>query len=205
MATPASPYTERPERIFQLVIEGLPSAFPPLRTFDRQTPLTGTVTIVLTEGRRMMRLSRELTPEQFGALLNEYQRLLRKVFEGMDAREVEVAMDSVLAAFPTAKHAALAAAAAQPAVAAHECPHGLKAAVSVALHSGKAGVGWVGPAALRCSELCDAAEGGQIFMSQATAGLLEDENLGELSVRDLGEQQTRRTQRAVRAYELVVP
>jgi class 3 adenylate cyclase len=53
--------------------------------------------------------------------------------------------------------------------------------------------------------LCDAAEGGQIFMSQATASLLEDEDLGELALHDLGERQTRRTQQAVRAYELVVP
>jgi aminoglycoside/choline kinase family phosphotransferase len=35
--------------------------------------------------------------------------------------------------------------------------------------------------------------------------LLEDEDLGELLLRDLGEQTTRHTQRAVRAYELVVP
>jgi class 3 adenylate cyclase len=58
---------------------------------------------------------------------------------------------------------------------------------------------------IRCAELCDTAEGGQIFLSQATAALLEDQELGELLLRDLGQQQTRRTQRTVRAYELVVP
>jgi class 3 adenylate cyclase len=167
--------------------------------------MTGTVTIVLTEGRRMMRLSHELTPEQFGALLSEYQRLLRELFERTGGREVEVSFDSVMAAFPTARQAALAAVAAQRAVAAHEWPHGLRPAMSVALHSAHAGIGRVGPAASLCSQLCDAAEGGEIFMSPATAGLLEDEDLGELSVRDLGQRQTRRTQRAVRAYELVVP
>ncbi len=144
---------DRPERISQLVIEGLPSDFPPLRTIDQQISLTGTVTIVLAEGRRMMRLSRELSPDHFGALLNEYQRLLTGLFERM----------------------------------------------------GEAGIGWVGPAVLRCAELCDAAEGGQIFMSQATASLLEDEDLGELSVGDLGEQETRRTHEAVRVHELVAP
>src|SRR6266540_254057 len=72
---------DRPERISQLVIEGLPSDFPPLRTIDQQISLTGTVTIVLAEGRRMMRLSRELSPDHFGALLNEYQRLLTGLFE----------------------------------------------------------------------------------------------------------------------------
>jgi class 3 adenylate cyclase len=194
---------DRPERLFQLVIQGLASEFPPLRTIDRQIPLAGTVTVVQAEGRRMMRLSRELTPEDFGALLSEYQRVLRGLFEGLGGRDVEVITDMAIAAFPTAKQAALAAVAAQRAMAAHEWPLGLRPAISVGLHSGQAGVGWTGPASLRCSELCDAAEGGQIFMSQATAGLLEDEELGELSLRDVGEPRARRTQRAVRAYELV--
>jgi hypothetical protein len=118
---------------------------------------------------------------------------------------VEVSVDSAIAAFPTAKQATLAAFAAQRAVATHEWPQGLRPEISAALYSGEAGIGWVGQAAFRCSELCDAAEGGQIFMSKATASLLEDEDLGELELRDLGEQQTRRTRRAVRAYELVVP
>jgi class 3 adenylate cyclase len=195
---------DRPERIFQLVVEGLPSEFPPPRTIDQQIPLSGTVTIVMTEGRRMMGLVRDLPPEQFGALLSEYRRLLPRLLEEMGGREVDVAGDSVVAAFASAKQAAFAAAAAQWAVAAHEWPHGLRPAISVGLHSGEAGVGWVGPATLRCAELCDAAEGGQIFLSQATAALLEDEQLGDPLLRDLGEHQTRSTQRAVRAYELVV-
>ena len=57
----------------------------------------------------------------------------------------------------------------------------------------------------RCEELCDAAEGGQIFVTQAVAGLLEDEDLGELVLRDLGEVPLRRSDRKARAYELVVP
>jgi class 3 adenylate cyclase len=153
----------------------------------------------------MMRLSRELTPDHFEALLSEYQRLLWGLFEEMGGQEVEVSDDSARAAFPTAKQAALAAVAAQRAVAAHEWPHGLRPAISVGLHSEQAGIDWVGSAEARCSELCDAAEAGQIFMSQETANLLRDEDLGELSIFDLGEQPTRRTQRAVRAHELVVP
>jgi class 3 adenylate cyclase len=152
-----------------------------------------------------MRLSHELTPEQFGALLNEYQRLLRKLFEGMGGRGVELSGDSAVATFPTTKQAALAAAAAQRAVARHEWSHGLRLAISVGLHSGQAPTDWVSPVALRCSELCDAADGGQIFMSPVTASLLQDEDLGDLLLRDLGEQRTRRTQRALRVYELVVP
>jgi class 3 adenylate cyclase len=163
------------------------------------------VTIVVAEGRRMMRLARELPPAHFGALLNEYQRLLTAVFERMGGREVEVAGDSAAAAFPTAKQAALAAAAVQRAVTAHEWPQGPRPAISVALHSGETGIGWVGPAVFRGAELRDAAEGGEIVLSQATASLLEDEDLGDLLLRDLGERDARRSGRRVRLYELVLP
>lgn len=193
---------DRPERLFQLVVEGLRSEFPPLNSIDRQTSLTGTVTIVMSEGRRMMRLAREVPPEHFGALLSEYQRLLRRVFEETGGRDVETVFDTVMGAFPTAKQAVLAATAAQRAVATHEWPHGLRPSISVGLHSGEAGVGWVGPAVNRCMELCDAAEGGQIVLSGTTASLLEDEDLGGLSVRDLGDLRTRRIGTAVRTYEL---
>jgi len=162
---------DRPERLFQLAVEGLQTEFPPLRTSDQQASLLGTVTIVMAEGRRMMTLSRELPPEVFGALLKAYQRLLRAVLEGMGGREVETVHDTAVAAFPTAKQAALAAVAAQQAVTGHEWPHGREVLITVGVHSGEAGVGWLGPATLRCEQLCDAAEGGQIFLSQAAAGL----------------------------------
>ena len=71
--------------------------------------------------------------------------------------------------------------------------------------SGEAGIGALGPAILRCQELCDAAEGEQIFLSQTMASLLEDENLGDLMIRDVGKRKMRRTRGAVRAYELVFP
>jgi class 3 adenylate cyclase len=194
----------RPERVFQLVVDGLPSEFPPLQTIDRQVPLSGTVTLVFTDVRHSTSLLRELTPEEFSTLLSDYRGLLRKVLEDAGGREFEVAHDSVVAAFPTAKTAALAAAAAQQAISIHEWPRGLTLTVSVALHSGEAGIGWVGPAVERCARLCDLAQPGQIVLSQAAAGLLEDEDLGELSVRDLGEKPVEGSERAVQLYELFV-
>ncbi len=195
---------DRPERVFQVVVEGLPNDFPPLRTLEQQIPLSGTVSIVVAEGRRFMRLSRELPPEVFGALLKEYQQLLRGVLESMGGREVDAVHDTAMAAFPIAKQAAFAAVAAQRAVAAHEWPPGPRPAITVGVHSGEAGVGWIGPAILRCEELGDAAEGGQIYLSQAASGLLEDENLGDLCIRDVGEQRTRRSGHPIDAHELVV-
>jgi class 3 adenylate cyclase len=155
-----------------------------------------TITVVGVEGRRMMRLARELSAEQFDDLLKAYHGLVPRVLEEHGGRDVEVEGDSASAAFAEAKQAVLAAAAVRRAVSEHEWPHGLRPQVSIGLHSGDAEV---------CDELCDAAEGGQIFASAATAGLLEDEELGGLALRDLGEVRTRRGGQLVRAYELVEP
>jgi class 3 adenylate cyclase len=163
------------------------------------------VTLVVAEGRRMMRLAGELAPDVFDALLEEYRRLLRQVLEGMGGRDVDVAADTAVGAFDTAKQAALAAVAVQRAVAAQSWPHGSSLAVSIGLHSVAAPVGSVDPALQRPNELCDAAEGGQIFLTPEATSLLEGEDLGELSVRDLGEVPLRRSEHRVRAYELVVP
>jgi class 3 adenylate cyclase len=160
--------------------------------------LTGTVTVAMVEGRRMMRLMHELTPEQFEALVSHYQRLVPEALERNGGREPDVAGDTVTASFASPLEAVVAAAAAQRAVAEHEWPYALKLEVSIGVHSGEAG-----PAVPRCAELCDAAEGGQTFLSAATAALLEDERLEGLSLRDLGEQRTRRDGRLVRAYELL--
>jgi len=194
---------ERPERVFQLVIDGLPGEFPPLRSIAEQVPLSGTVTVSMVEGRRMMRLGRELSPELFAALLGDYRRLVGAAFERAGGRYFESAGDTFLGAFPTAGDAARAAVDVLAAVRDHDWPHGRPLEVSVGLHSGTAGVGWVGTASMRCADLCDAAEGGQIFLSSATAGLLEDEELGALHVRDAGEPTTRRGGTPVRAFELV--
>jgi class 3 adenylate cyclase len=163
------------------------------------------VTTVVVEGRKILRLFRELTPEVFGALLTDYRRLLHDVLERSGGYHIETFEDTATAAFPTAKEAVHAAVRVNQMIAAHEWPHGREVAVSIGIHSGAAGVGWVGPAIILCGDLCDAAEGGQIFASQATASLLEDEDLGQLRIRELGEQKTRRTDRAVRAFEIVVP
>ena len=112
---------------------------------------------------------------------------------------------TAIAVFPNAKQAASAAVALQNVVAAHEWPHKRDVAVSVGVHSAEVGNGWLGPAKIRCQALCDAAEGGQIFFSPSAAVLLEEDDLGDLAIRDLGKQVTRRSGSPVRAFELVLP
>src|SRR6266705_5430043 len=134
---------------------------------EHGTPLAGTVTVVMAEGRRLIRLERELSSPIFDALIGEYQRLTRDVMERMGGRQFEVFQDTAIAAFPTAKQAAFAAAALQHVVATHEWPHKGDVAVSIGVHC-EVGIG-LGPATIRCEALCDEAEGGQIFLSPSAA------------------------------------
>ena len=154
------------------------------------------MTIVAVEGRRMMRLARELPAEEFDSFLSAYQRLVSEVVNRGGGRRVEVSGDSVSAGFASPREAVFAAAAVQRALAEHEWPDSLRPEASIGIHAGEA-------AALRCEELCDVAEGGETFLSPFTAGLLEGEDLGEWALRDLGEVRTRRGGELVRAYELV--
>ncbi len=165
--------------------------------------LRGTVTILFADAKEMSRVTRELPPGDFESFATEYQRLLRAVFEERGGRELATFFDTVSAAFPTARQAALAAAAAQRAVAALR--QGLT--IKVGLDAGSvAAVTSTGPVALRCAQLCNEAAGGQILVSQAVASLLENEGLQGFALRDLGE----RSQGGipggppVRVYDLVV-
>jgi class 3 adenylate cyclase len=194
---------DRPERVYQLVIEGLRAAFPPLRAYDEQGPLSGTVVLVLVEGRRVIRLAKTLEPDVFGALIREYQVVIAETLEKAGGGQIDVAGDSITAVFPTAAQAAGAALAAQRTMSSHEWPHGRELSASVGVHAGRAAVGWAGPAILRCADLCDAAEGGQIFLSPAVAALLEDEQPEDAVIKDLGEVVTRRAGVRIRACELV--
>jgi class 3 adenylate cyclase len=88
--------------------------------------------------------------------------------------------------FPQRDRAALAAVAAREALAQHDWPVAKPLEMTVALHSSEAGIGWLGPAVYRCAQLCEVGHGGQILLSHATAALLGDQELGELSVRGVG-------------------
>src|SRR5205823_1332651 len=99
----------RPERIYQLELEGLPASFPPLRTTDQQIPLTGTVTVVMAEGRRFIRMARELSPDKVAPLIDDFQRLLQLVFTEYGGREIGASADLVVAAFATPRQAVSAA------------------------------------------------------------------------------------------------
>jgi class 3 adenylate cyclase len=199
---------ERPERIYQLLAEGLAEDFPPLKTVTeiarRSEVPTGMVSFVATDmvGHRHL-LRQEI--EFCSSVMEEHDRLLRKEF-AKKGHVVDVVGDSFLVAFARPKDAVHAAAGAQQALGSGNWPEDGKPDVRIGVHTGEIArteTRYVGLAIVRALQVCGAGTGGQVLLSQATESLLDADDLGELSVRDVGERELRDFERPVRLYELV--
>jgi DNA-binding NarL/FixJ family response regulator/class 3 adenylate cyclase len=164
--------------------------------------LTGTYTFLLTDIEGSTSLVRRLR-DQYGDVLAEHHRVLRRVFEDAGGEGIGTQGDAFFVAFRRPKDAVLAALDAQQALAGHDWPHGVEPRVRMGIHTGDASIAadeYHGLAVHRAARICAAGHGGQILVSQATYALLEDE---ELTLVDLGEQQLKDFDRPVRIYELV--
>jgi class 3 adenylate cyclase/streptogramin lyase len=171
---------------------------------------TGTITFLFTDIEGSTRLLRKV-PNRYAELMADHQRLVRRVFEEHEGREIDTQGDSFFVGFGRAWHAVLAAAEAQRALTRHAWPHGVDLRVRVGIHTGGASLAgdrYLGLAVHRAARICAAGHGGQVLLSQATYTLLEDEEeeeLAGLSMRDLGEHVLKDFDRPVRLYQLVAP
>ncbi len=168
----------------------------------------GTVTFLFSDIEGSTSLLRELGQERYGEALASYQRLLRDACTERDGREVDTQGDSIFFAFAHAKDAVEAAAAVQRALAAHAWPDGTHLRARIGLHTGQASVDgsrYVGLSVHRAARVCATAAGGQVLLSQATAGVLEDDDLGELRLRSLGRHALKDFDRPMELHQLDVP
>jgi DNA-binding NarL/FixJ family response regulator/class 3 adenylate cyclase len=166
--------------------------------------MTGTYTFLLTDIEGSTQLVRRLGDE-YGELISEHHRLLRSIIEEASGEGIGTQGDAFFAAFRRPKDAVLAAAAGQRALAEQAWPQGVELRVRMGMHTGEASVAegeYHGLAIHRAARICSAGQGGQILLSQATASLLEDE---EVMLVDLGERELKDFERPVRIYELLAP
>ena len=199
---------ESPERIFQLVIEGLESDFPPLDTLEGAGLATETVTVLMTDLEGLTRRLHTLSPEQFRALLAEYHRTLRSVLSESGAMGIVSFADTAFACFRSARQAVSAAVKLQVTLSQVAWPNDERMRIAVALDSGEVvatGHGHFGEAVARTERLVEEAHGGQILMSEATRSLLEGEDLGQLQLLELDERPLTQCGRPLRIYQLIVP
>jgi class 3 adenylate cyclase len=144
----------------------------------------GTVTFLFSDIEGSTELSRR-HGAAYGDLRAEHRRVLRETFAAHHGHEVDAEGDGFFIAFERASDAVAAAVAAQHALGAVD---GVR--VRMGLHTTEPHVhsdGYVGVGVSRAARICAAAHGGQIVLSQATAGIVEDDERLDVRLRDLGD------------------
>jgi len=166
-----------------------------------------TVTMLFTDIEGSTVLVRQLG-DRYEHVLNTHRRLLRNAFNDAGGKEIDRQGDALFFVFPSAKNAVLAAAAAQSALAQESWPDGTDVRVRIGIHTGEPGMGeegYHGLGVVRAARISAAGHGGQVLLSEATTALIEDEELQDLQVRDLGEHQLKDMPRPERIFQLVGP
>ena len=160
---------------------------------------SGTVTFLFSDIEGSTELSRR-HGAAYGDLRAEHRRVLREVFQAHDGREVDAEGDAFFIGFERASDAVAAAVAAQRAL-----PATGVVRVRVGLHTTEPHLhaeGYVGVSVSRAARICGAAHGGQIVVSQATAGVVEDDELLDVRLRDLGEHYLKDIPRPQRLFQI---
>jgi predicted ATPase/class 3 adenylate cyclase/DNA-binding XRE family transcriptional regulator len=171
------------------------------------SPPTGTVTFLFTDIEGSTQLLQRLG-SHYAEVLTAHQRLLRAACAAHGGYEVDTQGDSFFVAFPTAPDALAAAIDATRALAVHRWPEGVFVQVRMGLHSGApqlVGARYVGLDVHRAARIASAGHGGQILLSEATAGLVRHDLPQGISLRDLGAHRLKDLQQAERIYQAVLP
>jgi YVTN family beta-propeller protein len=164
---------------------------------------SGTVTFLFTDIEGSTQLLKRFGA-LYGELLAQHQRILRESAATHGGREIDTQGDSFFFAFPRANAALGAAVVAQRALAEHDWPENGEVRVRMGLHTGEPVVGeerYVGMGVHRAARIGAIAHGGQVLLSNATRELVEDE-VGGVSVRELGSYRLKDIDRAERLFQL---
>ena len=205
---------DRSERIYQLVAPGMAIDFPPLRSLteiERSAEAalpSGTVTFLVTDIVGSTKLIREAGGETAGLVFEEYERILRDATEQAGGHVLEVAGDSVIAAFVRGTDALATAASAMAAFATADwpeagTPEGSRSAFTPERRRRRRRVisGSPFPGRSACAH---SASVGQVLLSESTESVLDSSIEGSFVIRDLGTRQLDDFDWPVRLYELVI-
>src|SRR5829696_4919537 len=142
---------------------------------------SGTVTILFSDIEGSTELSRR-HGAAYGDVRADHRRLLREAVVAHRGQEIDAEGDAFFVVFERADDAVrVRLGRVEP----DSHPYGVigkKRTTEPHLHAD----GYVGVGISRAARICAAAHGGQIVLSPATAGVVEDDELLEVRLRDLG-------------------
>src|SRR3954451_12264328 len=168
---------------------------------------TGTVTALFTDIEGSTRLWEE-QPESMRIALDRHDELVRTAIAADGGHVFKTVGDAFCAVFHSALDALRAATRAQQALGAEPWPQGTEIRVRMALHTGQCTErdgDYVGPMLNRLSRILGTAHGGQLVLSSATRGLVQDELPHDVSLVDLGEHRLRDLGRPERIFQVCAP
>jgi predicted ATPase/class 3 adenylate cyclase len=167
---------------------------------------SGTVTFLFTDIEGSTKLMQQLGDAYVRAQV-DHHAILRKAFQGRNGAELRTEGDSFFCVFQSALDACGAAADAQRDFAEHRWPENGRIRVRIGLHTGEAplvGNEYIGLDVHHAARVAGAAHGGQVVVSEATRGLVEDSLPGDLKLKDLGIHRLKDLARSERLYQLVI-
>jgi class 3 adenylate cyclase len=172
---------------------------------ERDLP-RGTVTFLFTDIEGSTELLRALGTE-YGGVRAEHGRLIEGACAANGGHVIDTQGDAYFAVFDRAADAVATAVDVQRKLAAVEWPEGMQLRVRMGLHTAEPfldGSGYFGLGVHRAARICAAAHGGQILVSNATSGIVEDLESVEFELRDLGEFRLKDIALPQRLFELRV-
>jgi predicted ATPase/class 3 adenylate cyclase len=168
---------------------------------------SGTVTFLFSDIEGSTRLVQALGAA-WPAQLDRHRELLIEAFQAHGGVPIGSEGDSLFVAFPSAAGAVEAAIAGQRALAAEPWPAGNAVRVRIGMHSGEASLAtdtYVGLDVHRAARIAAAGHGGQVLISQATRGLVDQSLPEAVELRDLGEHRLKDLVSPEHLWQIVAP
>jgi len=169
---------------------------------------TGTVTFVFTDIEGSTGLLQALGHATYGLLQDEHSAIMRDAIRRGSGVEIRTEGDAFFAVFGSPSGAVLAATEAQRGLAAHTWPNGSEIRVRIGMHTGDGSLGgddYLGIDVNHAARIAAVGHGGQIVLSSATAGLVEQTLPDGVALRDLGRHRLKDFPDPLRLFDLVIP
>ena len=166
---------------------------------------SGTVTFLFTDVEGSTRLL-ERSSRGLSRAIARHHAILAEAVEQNRGAVFETVGDAVYAAFASPRDAVAAALRAQQRLRGEAWGEIGPLRVRMGLHTGEVereGDHYFGAALYRCARLTNAAHGGQVLLSSATAELVREALPAAAGLRDLGEHRLKDLQRPERVFQLV--